>query len=118
MAHSPSLRCSRLVRAWPVLLFLIAAVLRVGWVVARFSGDRAELLQYPDEEAYVDLARSLAAGEGLVDEFGYRATYMPAYPAFLAVFMGLGQPLFWARLVQALLGALAAPATFALACRW
>ena len=104
---------------WLLVLFLLAAGLRVGWVTVRFAGgQRWAAFQYPDEQAYCQVADSLAAGEGMVDEFGYRATYMPAYPAFIALFRALPQPLFWARITQALLGALAAPATFLLAGRW
>ncbi|HOJ54970.1 MAG TPA: hypothetical protein PK184_11175 [Phycisphaerae bacterium] len=104
------------VRTGLLLLFLLAAGLRVGWVLVRWGPEgRAEHLDYPDEEAYVLSARSLAAGEGLIDEFGYRATYMPGYPAFLAIFQGLPRPLLWARIAQALLAAWVAPATFLLA---
>lgn len=101
---------------WLVLLFVVAAGLRVGWVAVRYGpDDRAARTQFPDEDAYVLSARSLAAGGGLIDEFGYRATYMPGYPAFLAMFQRLPNPLLSARLVQALLAALVAPATFLLA---
>ncbi|UCD29778.1 MAG: hypothetical protein JSV03_04650 [Planctomycetota bacterium] len=105
-------------RRWLLILFLVAAALRVGWVSFRFSGDRSDELSYPDEEAYCLSAESLNVGKGLVDEFGYRATYMPAYPVFLSLFYACPRPLFWARIVQSLLGALAAPATFLLAKRW
>lgn len=102
--------------AWagPVAVFLLAATLRVGLVEVR-HGHRPEVLTYPDEEAYVLSARSLAAGNGLIDEFGYRATYMPGYPAFIAVFLRLGMPLMAVRVAQAIVGALVAPATFMLA---
>jgi hypothetical protein len=103
---------------WVPILLALAGGLRVGWVTARYSGDRSEQLEYPDEEAYCQIARSLAAGQGLVDEFGYRATYMPGYPGFLALLAGLPHSLFWTRLVQALLGAWLAPATYLLARRW
>ena len=97
----------------------MAVGLRVGWVVHRY-GDRREAaeLAYPDEEAYWRSARSLAAGEGLIDEFGYRATYMPAYPAFLAIWTGAEHPYWAGRLAQAVLAALAAPLAAALAWRW
>lgn len=112
-------RATRRIGAWILILFLLAASLRLGWVVARWGpAGRAEHLDYPDEDAYVLGARFLAAGEGLIDEFGYRATYMPGYPAFLAVFQGLPRPLLWARMVQALLAAWVAPATFLLARRF
>ena len=104
---------------WLVLLFALAAGVRVGWVVVRFHAPLpSSQLSYPDEEAYWRAGRSLAAGDGLVDEFGYRATYMPAYPFFLSLFARTDRPLFWARMAQAVLGALAAPLTFLLARRW
>lgn len=111
----PGMRAGRVGRPL-LLLFVLAAGLRVGWVAYRFGPDgRAEQLEYPDEEAYVLSAESLASGGGLIDEFGYRATYMPGYPAFLAVFQGLPRPLLWSRLAQAFLAAWVAPATFLLA---
>jgi hypothetical protein len=98
---------------------MVAAVVRVGWVTVRFARPETSCeLVYPDEEVYWRLAGSLAAGEGLVDEFGFRATYMPAYPAFLSVFVGWLRPLLWARIAQALLGAWVAPATFLLTRQW
>jgi len=101
------------------VLYVLAAGVRVGWVCVRYADEqRAARLEYPDEEAYWRAARSLAAGRGLVDEFGYRATYMPAYPAFLAMFVGLARPLLTARLTQAALAALAAPMAFLVARRW
>ncbi len=107
-------------RSWliPLTLFVLAAGLRAGWVMHRYSGERGAVLEYPDEDAYWRAARSLASGDGLVDEFGFRATYMPAYPAFLALFTGLGNPLFGVRIVQAILGGLIAPLTWLLARQW
>ena len=104
---------------WVIALFLIAALLRAGWVVVHFGPrDRAEHCDYPDEDAYVLGGRSLAAGHGLIDEFGYRATYMPGYPAFIAIFQSLPRPLLWTRLAQAVAAAWVAPATFLLARRF
>lgn len=105
-------------RHWLVVVFVIAAVLRVGWVTARFSGDNCGQLQFPDEETYSGAARSLTAGEGLVFESEFRAWYMPLYPAFLATFDRADRPLLWARIAQALFGAWVAPATFLLARQW
>ncbi len=101
-----------------LLLFVIAAAVRVGWVIVRSGGENIARLQCPDEDAYLGLARSLASGHGLVDEFGFRATYMPAYPAFLALFEPLPGALLWSRLAQALLAAWVAPATFLLTREW
>jgi hypothetical protein len=96
---------------------VVAAGLRTGWVVYRYSG-RPEATEYPDEAAYLLSARSVAAGEGLIDEFGYRATYMPGYPLFLALGSLYPGGLMATRIVQALLAALVAPATFWLAREW
>ncbi len=108
---------------WVITLFVVAAGLRAGWVSLKYTGQQSPIHEYPDEKAYWDASRSLAAGKGLVDEFGYRATYMPGYPAFLAMFPGGGNSpansgLYWARLIQAILGALAAPGAYVLAARW
>lgn len=98
------------------LLFALAAVVRVGWVLGRYGNEVASsALSYPDEEAYWRAAESMAAGDGLIDEFGFRTTYMPGYPAFLSLFAGLPSPWLWARVVQALLAALVAPAASLLA---
>ncbi|NLX13372.1 MAG: hypothetical protein GXY44_06930 [Phycisphaerales bacterium] len=106
-------------RRWLLVLFLIAAFFRVGYVTARYAGEhRWNALNYPDEQAYVLATQSLAEGHGLVDEFGYRATYMPGYPFFLLLFHSLPGWLFWARLAQALIGASAAPMTALLAWFW
>lgn len=114
----PIAGCRRLVM-WGAAVFILAAGLRVGWVLHRWGpAGRDETLDYPDEEAYVLAGKSLAAGHGLIDEFGYRATYMPGYPAFLAIFQGLERPLLWARMAQAILAAAVAPAAFVLARRF
>ena len=88
-----------------MLLLLIAAGLRVGFVVAR--GSEASLT-YPDEEGYWHAAGSLDRGDGLVDDQGFRATRMPAYPAFLSLFVDRPGGVVAARIAQAVLGAAAA----------
>ncbi|MCL2330725.1 MAG: hypothetical protein FWC56_05435, partial [Phycisphaerae bacterium] len=98
-------------------MFIIAVGVRTGWVLQQFWAD-PQRLSYPDEEAYRLAGRSLAAGAGLVDEFGYRATYMPAYPAFIAIFESQQASYLFLRLTQAALAALIAPATFLLARAW
>lgn len=102
-------------------LFLLAAGVRTVWVYNRYGPEQR--LDYPDETAYWQVAGSLAEGRGLADEFGYRATYMPGYPAFLSLFADRSRPgaythLQWARLAQALLAAWVAPATCLFAARW
>lgn len=93
-------------------LFVLAAGIRLGWVVYRFSPEQSAELMYPDEHAYWHVARSLAAGEGMEDDLGFHATYMPGYPLFLAIWTSLSHPLFWARVGQTLIGACAAPLTY------
>ncbi len=100
-----------------LMAFGLALAVRVGWVLLRHGGaDSPE--PYPDEAAYWLSARSLAGGQGLRDEFGFRATYMPAYPAFLSLFVPLERAALWAGLVQAVLAAGLAPATAVLAVRF
>ncbi len=104
---------------WLWIIFLIAVIFRFGYVAGRFAGgQRWNNLAYPDEQAYTLLTQSLADGRGLVDEFGYRATYMPGYPLFLLIFYRLPGWLLWARLAQALIGAAVAPLTALLAWMW
>ncbi len=106
-------------RRWLWIIFLIAAILRFGYVTGRFAGgQRWDQLAYPDEQAYTLITQSLVSGRGLVDEFGYRATYMPGYPLFLLIFYLLPGWPFWVRLAQALVGAAAAPLAALLAWMW
>lgn len=116
-AAGPGQACQKCVD-WRILLLvtLLAAAARVGWVLVRYvTSGQYGTLEYPDEDEYLHVARTLAAGTGMMDTLGFRATYMPGYPAFLAVFVGLARPLLWARLVQALLGSLVAPLAAVLA---
>jgi len=96
-------------------LLLAAAVVRGGWVCLQQA--RGVGLLFPDEFEYWRVAESIAAGRGLVDEFGFRATYMPLYPAFLALFVKLPHGLLLARLAQAAVGAAAVVPVFMLARR-
>lgn len=89
-----------------LIVFVIALLIRLAWVVTRPAlAVPASALAFPDEREYWRLAMSVAAGHGLVDEFGYRATYMPAYPAFLSLFVTAPNGLLLARVAQAVLGA-------------
>jgi len=95
-----------------ILIFGIAAGLRIGFVTLT-NDPHPSQLTYPDEEGYWQASRSIARGEGLVDHQGFRATRMPAYPAFLSLFSSITA----ARVVQALLGAAAAVAIGGLGAR-
>jgi 4-amino-4-deoxy-L-arabinose transferase-like glycosyltransferase len=85
-------------------LFVLGLGLRWVWVLLHAS---SATTTFPDEQQYWNLAKSLAAGRGLVDEFGYRATFMPLYPAFLSLFVNQPHGMLLARLAQAAIGAAA-----------
>jgi hypothetical protein len=72
---------------------------RAGYGLMRGGG-----LEYPDEEWYWAMSRSLIAGAGLVGEFDHRAERMPLYPWLLSFFSDPRG----ARAVQWAVGALAA----------
>ena len=57
------------------------------------------------------MAQALHAGDGLKDELGFRATRMPMYPVYLAVFAGFQNGLIFARILQWVIGAIAAGIT-------
>ncbi|MCG3137627.1 MAG: hypothetical protein HJJLKODD_01476 [Phycisphaerae bacterium] len=61
----------------------------------------------PDEVQYWQAAESLASGEGLEDELGFRAGRMPLYPAYLALFAHGSSGRLWALVIQAVFGSLA-----------
>ncbi len=101
---SPGLRARPL-----ILVFLVALVLRGGWgawQVARSGG--AESLEFPDERQYWLMAENLRRGEGLKDEFGFRATRMPLYPAMLSLFVEMPRGILVAKVLQWLVGAVGA----------
>lgn len=91
------------------LVFFAALLVRVAWVYHAAEPPRADdglAFAFPDEKEYWRLARSLGAGHGLVDEFGYRATYMPLYPWLLSL-VASPDSVLRARLLQAIIGAAA-----------
>jgi 4-amino-4-deoxy-L-arabinose transferase-like glycosyltransferase len=104
---------------WVILLLILAAALRVGWVW-HLSTAAPPLSALPDQVEYLELASNLRDGNGLSFQdprladrlYGYR---MPGYPAFLALFSG---NLLAIRLTQALLDASAVLAVYWLARRW
>ncbi|MCH8964423.1 MAG: hypothetical protein IIB58_05645, partial [Planctomycetes bacterium] len=100
-----------------VFLFVVAAgaVTRLGAVW--FYAGTLDAPQLPDEVQYWNMAQSIANGQGLQDELGYRASRMPLYPALLAPFAKLTNGLAFALAVQALLSALACGFTALLAWR-
>ena len=94
---------------WLLLVFLVAAAARTAWGVYRMlHAPDPYALEFPDELDYWSLARSLALGEGLVGEHGYRALRMPLYPTLLSFFAGAPQGVAFARIAQWLVGSAAA----------
>ncbi len=91
-----------------IFFFVVAvgAVTRLG-VVWLYAARGQATFELPDEVQYWDMARSLAGGNGLQDELGYRATRMPLYPGFLALFVNLNNGRLLALTAQAILSALA-----------
>ena len=94
-----------------VVVFVLGLALRVVYVLELRSSPLAD---FPvlDELYHVEWARALAAGNWIGDAVFFRA---PLYPYLLGVvFSALGENLLAARLVQAVVGALACPAVYAL----
>lgn len=88
------------------LIFGTALAVRAGlglvWA-ARAVDPQA--LSFPDEVQYWLMAQSLAAGDGLRDELGFRATRMPVYPSLLALFTQSPNGVWGIRVLQWILGA-------------
>ncbi len=113
-------------RAWTAVLvclvtvWLIAAALRVGWSVYRWTSAAEPTdagLVFPDERDYWTCATNLAAGQGLVDLDGRRATRMPLYPWLLSPTVDEPNGAWWFRIAQGLFAALVAPLIAVLAWR-
>lgn len=104
-------------RTW-AWIFFIAFIARAGWGIYRWhtSGD-GQALEFPDEQQYWRMARSLTAGDGLADEFGFRATRMPFYPALLSLFTLLPAPILAAKILHWIAGSGVAVLTALLAGR-
>lgn len=110
-ASPPSLRRPSHRLTWPtwLLLFAVALGARAGWGTYRLiHAVDLSILEFPDEDQYWSMARSLRAGEGLTDELGFHATRMPLYPGFLSLFAGNAGGIVCAKASHWLLGALAA----------
>lgn len=91
-------------------IFLIGLAARAGWGLAsRVGAEGAASLRFPDEQQYWAMAQSLRSGVGLRDELGFRATRMPLYPGYLAVFPDTPAGLRAALFGQWIVGALAGP---------
>ena len=87
------------------MIFAAALVLRVAWVLLRWSKSGAAL-EFPDEALHWQLASNLLADGTLVSDDGRFAARMPGYPLFLALFAWANETgILITRLAQALLGA-------------
>ncbi len=92
-----------------VIVFLVALATRATWgTLNHHRAADPQSLEFPDEQDYWSLAQSLDCGAGLVGEHGYRALRMPLYPAYLSIFTRADHGVFFARMSQWLIGALAA----------
>lgn len=99
-----------------VVVFLVALVTRAGWGTYRLQSSRdASALEFPDEQQYWRMASSLRNGQGLRDEFDFRATRMPLYPASLALAGEGPRGVVVAKMTQWIIGAAAAALTAGLA---
>lgn len=101
------------------IVFLIALTARATWGTYRHvtRSETSPVLEFPDEQQYWMIAESLASGNGMRDELGFRASRMPLYPAALSVFARFDDGVLLARVFNWLLGALAAAVTATLASR-
>lgn len=99
------------------MIFAAALVVRVAWVVLRWSRS-GSALEFPDETLHWELAHNLIADGTLVSDDGRHAARMPGYPLFLALFAQAHETgVLCARLAQALLGAATAWIGYTLARR-
>ena len=96
---------NRLRGVQPWLLFVVALLLRAGWVGYGWM-QRGPELTYDDESLHWQLATNLVRHGALVSDDGRYAARMPLYPLFLAALAGAGDAgILLARLAQAVLGA-------------
>ncbi len=95
-----------------LLVFLVAFVARGGWGTFRMlRGGDQYALEFPDERDYWSLAESVARGDGLIGEHGFRALRMPLYPSLLSLFAHSEAGVLTTRILQWAIGAAAAVLT-------
>ncbi|MGB0717104.1 MAG: hypothetical protein ACPGXK_14590, partial [Phycisphaerae bacterium] len=83
------------------IVFVIACGLRCGWAVYRMlTADSPNSLEFPDETQYWLIATNLWNNGTLLDEFGFRATRLPLYPAILAPWTALTNGVCIVKLMQ------------------
>ena len=89
-----------------LVVFVAAFLMRAGWGAARYwRHDGQAVLEFPDEQQYWLMGTSLHDGDGLRDEFGFRATRMPLYPGALSLFSGWDKGILGVQACQWLIGA-------------
>ncbi|MHC4696305.1 MAG: glycosyltransferase family protein [Planctomycetota bacterium] len=99
-----------------MIVFVLALLVRGAWGGYRLAqAHDPAAVEFPDEEQYWLMATSLHAGQGLEDEFGFRATRMPLYPAALSLAAGLEHGVPVAKVIQWFVGAAAAALTIGVA---
>jgi len=92
-----------------IVIFGVALAARAGFGIVRLEKSTGpSRLEFPDEHQYWFMAQSLASGNGLCDEMGFRATRMPLYPAILSLCVDLPNSQQVAKASQWIVGAIAA----------
>ena len=88
----------------PLLIFLLALLLRIGLIAAKPNLDASERL---DSYRYTLIAHSLVSGRGFTLEGSPSLNRGPAYPAFIAtIYRIFGEDNLAVKIAQAILGAL------------
>ncbi len=90
------------------IVFSLALLTRGAWLTIVAVNGQGHSLRFPDEMDYWSIGESIAYGEGMVGEHGFRALRMPLFPAYLSLFAGSANGLLIAKAVQCAIGALAA----------
>lgn len=115
--HGASHHCLGIsVIRWFGLIFCVALLVRAATGLYQFSrAGGPEALEFPDEQQYWLIARSLADGKGMRDELGFQASRMPLYPALLSLAARAPYGITVVRIAQWFVGAATAVAAACLA---
>jgi len=98
-------------------VFFLAVVVRGAWGAYHevTRSPTAPAFEFPDEQQYWTIAESIARGDGMRDELGFRASRMPLYPAFLSLFARFDGGVLFARVFHWVIGAIGVVAAASLA---
>jgi len=109
--HSNAAALNRYSKLVVLCLFILALVLRLGWI-----GSNNGCFPAGDTPTYVGIARNIAQGNGYVRENGKPTAFVvPLYPWFLAtLFRIAGENLLLVEVIQAILGGLTVVAVYLL----